>query len=52
MLVQVAGLAERSEGFLFFLKDPTIPKKQKARDVASYLADLKVSDTTASFFGE
>eukprot|EP00884_Botryococcus_braunii_P023585 jgi/Botrbrau1/9910/Bobra.0012s0011.1 len=49
-LKAVAALAERSEAFRFFLKDPTIPKKQKSTDLDAFLSDLKVTETTKSFF--
>ena len=48
--VQVWKLASESEEFAQFLRDPSVPKKQKSKVLQDVLSDVKVSELTKNFF--
>ncbi len=50
--VQVEKLAESNPMFAQFLRDPSVPKKEKVTALEEILGKIKVSKTTQSFFGE
>ncbi|KAK9800887.1 hypothetical protein WJX73_006159 [Symbiochloris irregularis] len=50
-LIDVWNTAADSENFRKFLKDPSIPKKEKAASLDAILKDLEIGDLTRNFFG-
>lgn len=50
--MQVEKLAESNPMFAQFLRDPSVPKKEKVTALEEILGKIQVSKTTQSFFGE
>lgn len=50
--MQVEKLAESNPMFAQFLRDPSVPKKEKVTALEEILGKIQVSKTTQSFFGK
>ena len=49
---QVWNTAAKSKEFRNFLKDPSIPKREKAESLDAVLGELQISEITKRFFGK
>ncbi len=50
--MQVEKLADSNPMFAQFLRDPSVPKKEKVTALEEILGKIQVSKTTQSFFGK
>eukprot|EP00898_Chlorokybus_atmophyticus_P000083 jgi/Chlat1/1075/Chrsp110S01569 len=50
-LLSLAELAKSNETFRDFLKDPSVPKQDKAKAIVKLLDSLKLNPVTVQFFG-